>query len=493
MRNKVVVLILISFLLSLSFMVHVVNSDGSDNDDGTYYNIPNPAGQIQGLGLSIKFSGDGNYMAIGHHGGGSSQDEGVRLHMYKLGPTNHTWYNITSHINLQPGTPPSSVGSPYGVTFIPAVGTPLYFACSSANSGSPYAYFYRVYTSNDTFWRLGSGSYNALPSNMCKDCAGSPNGSWVAFADQSSGCMLYHNVGGYFTGSYISSSGNAYAVRFNHNGTVLAVGYQNSPYLSIYRYNPGTGSWVLQSQPASKPSVRVYALEFTDDDEYLACTLEFSPYLAMYRIGATNHTYYKIANPTGTPTDECRAVAFSRNSTYMGLGSHMSPYFTLYRLGSYNQTWYRYPDLDTLPPYWTYAIAFSRNNTFLCVGYATASHTPPEMLMYKLNRTIPPSSPPPVIGFISIEGGGNGTQIVTFQPTFVWNRINMTIYYELEIANDSLFTTIYRDISSINEATYPSEYSETSSEVTFKLPTVYKLGIAKTYYCRVRAFIGVIY
>ena len=91
------------------------------------------------------------------------------------------------------------------------------------------------------------------------------------------------------------------------------------------------------------------------------------------------------------------------------------------------------------------------------------------------------------IEFISIDGGGNGTAVLSSTPTFNWTVNESAIWYQFQIANDSGFSDVVVDLTDVSEDNYPTEYDENATRVSFTLPATYQLTETNVYYCRVRA------
>lgn len=125
------------------------------------------------------------------------------------------------------------------------------------------------------------------------------------------------------------------------------------------------------------------------------------------------------------------------------------------------------------------------NDIFVC------SYDSNTVLWFESTIASPPP-PLPTISFISINGDGNRTTIFTPNPTFKWTTINDTIYYQLQISKNSVFTDLVVDLKNINIVTYFTYYSESSGTSTFTLPLSNALPEIRTYYCRVRALTNTI-
>jgi len=92
------------------------------------------------------------------------------------------------------------------------------------------------------------------------------------------------------------------------------------------------------------------------------------------------------------------------------------------------------------------------------------------------------------IQFISINGQGNGLTIYDSTPVFNWTFINNASMYQLQIDDDSDFSSPVVNISNINLFNFPVHYSANTTRVSFELPSAYSLS-ENYYYCRVQALI----
>jgi hypothetical protein len=105
------------------------------------------------------------------------------------------------------------------------------------------------------------------------------------------------------------------------------------------------------------------------------------------------------------------------------------------------------------------------------------------LLWFESNLTEEP--PTGDISFYSINGQTNDTVVYSVIKDFKWTKMRDTVYYQLQIANDSNFTDVFVDIN-VNETLYPDEYNEVGAYVEFELPEVYRRSWRQYYYFRVR-------
>jgi len=90
------------------------------------------------------------------------------------------------------------------------------------------------------------------------------------------------------------------------------------------------------------------------------------------------------------------------------------------------------------------------------------------------------------IEFVSIDGGTNGTSILSSCPTFNWTLVANTTQYWLQISTTSTFITLTANITNVCEVIFPTYYTSNATHVSFTLPPSYSLA-PNTYYCRVCA------
>jgi hypothetical protein len=91
------------------------------------------------------------------------------------------------------------------------------------------------------------------------------------------------------------------------------------------------------------------------------------------------------------------------------------------------------------------------------------------------------------VQFLYIEGGGNGTIVNTGTPVFNWTMDVNASVYQLQIDNDSDWSSLEVNLSDICEWIYPSEFDANATRVSFQLPVSESLS-EDYYYCRVRAY-----
>lgn len=93
------------------------------------------------------------------------------------------------------------------------------------------------------------------------------------------------------------------------------------------------------------------------------------------------------------------------------------------------------------------------------------------------------------IYFISIDGGVNGTSVLSSRPTFNWSIVSNTSHYWLQVSNVSTFATTVINITDVCWAIYSLYYTQNATRISFTLPVGYELPSMGTFYCRVRAYV----
>lgn len=88
----------------------------------------------------------------------------------------------------------------------------------------------------------------------------------------------------------------------------------------------------------------------------------------------------------------------------------------------------------------------------------------------------------------SINGQENNSIVKERNRTFNWTKVDNTIYYQIQIANDTLFTTPFLNLTYINETNYGVYYTENGQYVEFLLPYAYNISWYGYHYYRVRAY-----
>jgi WD40 repeat protein len=183
--------------------------------------------------------------------------------------------------------------------------------------------------------------------------------------------------GGDFTGGLLGDSapselpgGNAVAVDWSGSGTYLAVGTQNSQYLTIYKRSGDTLS-KLSSSPAYSNPVR--SVDWSNDDTYLAVGSQTSNpnRLTVYK-RSSNDIFTALS--VSVPGNGVVSVAWSPNSSYLAVGTASAPYLTIYKRSGDTLTALTSPNLPTpMPAGYVASVRWSPDSTYLTVGQYNGS------------------------------------------------------------------------------------------------------------------------
>jgi hypothetical protein len=223
----------------------------------------------------------------------------------------------TKHTNpaVLPGT---GFSTSYGVSW-PSANEPTNVVIGVTSTASPYLYFYIWYVTGGFSTNLPftqtytGGSANAVRFNG----VGSSNALAVA-SDLSPYVSAYpyifqHTVGTKYADPGTLPTGSANDVAW-YTDTNLAVAHANSPYVTTYNWGLGFGS--KQADPGTLPTGTGRSVAFTRGTEaagglYLAVGHDNSPYLSIYAYSQAFGAGAKVSNPATLPTGNVNSVKFS--------------------------------------------------------------------------------------------------------------------------------------------------------------------------------------
>ena len=163
-------------------------------------------------------------------------------------------------------------------------------------------------------------------------------------------------------------------VAFSHDSTYMAVpNISTAPYITIYERDGDT--FTKLDDPATPPTGWAYDVAFSHDSTYMAVAHESSPYVTIYK--RDGDTFTKLDNPAALPTGGGTGVAFSHDSTYMAVAHIDSPYVTIYKRDG--DTFTKLANPATLPAGNAMSVAFSHDSTYMTVCHLTS----PYITIYK--------------------------------------------------------------------------------------------------------------
>lgn len=279
----------------------------------TFTKLATPATTPTGGAQKLKFSPDGNYLAVPH-------SSSPFITVYKR--TGDTFTKLTNPTTLPVGN------------------------------------------ANSVAWASDSKSFIVTSS------AGTGNRVAVYSLDQLTDTLTYQNPG--FSGGDVYSD-----VTLASNDTSLVFTYTNaSPYIMLATYDKSTYQITSLSPllPDVIPTGAGNGCSFSPDGTYLAVAHTTTPFISVYFRSGT--TYTKLANPTSLPTGNGAQVSWSADNTYLALSHGTSPYMGIFQKSGTGAlaTITRLSSPSTLPQNNGAGIAFSPAGGYLAVGNTTSGY-----------------------------------------------------------------------------------------------------------------------
>ena len=163
-------------------------------------------------------------------------------------------------------------------------------------------------------------------------------------------------------------AGNGSGCSWDASGTYLAVGHNNSPYVTVYQRSGSTLTKL--ADPATLPPDTAYGCSWDGTGTYLAVGHNTSPYMTVYARSGTTLT--KLADPATLPPDTAYCCSWDASGTYLAVSHTTSPFVTVYERSGTTLTKLANP--ATLPAGGGYGCSWDASGTYLAVGHFTSPY-----------------------------------------------------------------------------------------------------------------------
>jgi hypothetical protein len=160
-------------------------------------------------------------------------------------------------------------------------------------------------------------------------------------------------------------AGDTRAVHFTTDSSYVALGHQNSPYISVYPWS-GSGFGTKISNPATLPTNWVYGIKWSPDDSEIVCAHGGSPYITAYPwTGSAFGT--KRSDPASLPSSGGTGVCWESDGSHVFMSTAGSPYIVAYPYSSGFGTKISNP--GTLPTGYGRCINIAPDDSAVAVGH----------------------------------------------------------------------------------------------------------------------------
>jgi 6-phosphogluconolactonase (cycloisomerase 2 family) len=165
----------------------------------------------------------------------------------------------------------------------------------------------------------------------------------------------------------------ARSTSWSPNGVYMAVSYDNTPYINIYKRSGNT--FTKLSNPATLPSNAGNTVSWSPDSTYMSVGISASPWIIIYK--RSGDTFTKLTNPATLPSTSIKSSAWSSDGTYLALADSGSPFIDIYKRSG--DTFTRLSDPTTWPAGIANSVAWSPDMTYLSVAHQNS----PFVTIYK--------------------------------------------------------------------------------------------------------------
>ncbi len=289
-----------------------------DTTTSSYVKLPDPINAPTGCGagLSVAFSPNGQYLALGY-------TSSPRLVTFEIDTETDTFTRTTD-----PSNPPTS--NPYGVAFS---------ADSHYVSAVQQSSLVAVFEADNLLVRVAPGSVDAV-EGWANGAAFSPDGKYHAVA---------HEVSPFVTVQEVDSSedtftnlpdpsdlptGDGRGVAFSPDGNYMSVAHDESPYLTIYSVDSTTDTFTKLPDPSDLPTGDGRGVAFSPDGNYMSVAHDESPYLTIYSVDSTTDTFTKLSDPGDLPGGASSTAFAQDDKQQIGITGYTNPRVSVYQFGA---------------------------------------------------------------------------------------------------------------------------------------------------------------
>ena len=208
----------------------------------------------------------------------------------------------------------------------------------------------------------------------------------------------------------------------------VAIAHYDSPYISVYPWETGTGFGTKFANPSTLPNI-VKAVAFSPDGANIAVVGAYSPYVYVYPWSSDGFGT-KYSDPSTLPAGSSMSVAFSPDGANLAVGHQTAPRITVYPWSS-SGFGTKYTDPSSALAGTGQGVAWSPDGADIAVAH----YTSPFITVYPWSsgfgtKYADPSSLPGSYG-MSVAfspdgtdialGHGNGTNPTCYMTSYPWS------------------------------------------------------------------------
>jgi len=236
-----------------------------------------------------------------------------------------------------------------------------YFAY--VRSGTPTCHIYKQQGDLFTLVQdIGAASLIFKPSFTA-------NAAYLAIAGYVPRLAIYKRAGDVFSdlGTVwdVGPGEDSLQASFSTDASRLAVACLVSPYLYLYTKTAGVDAWTKDANPATLPTGAAWCCALAWDGNYAAVGHENSPYVSIYKY--SGGAWSKLADPAVLPAGIGMCCALSSSAAWLVVGHENAPYVSIYK--RYGDAFEKVADPDFLPTGQVGAVAISSDSRWVACMY----------------------------------------------------------------------------------------------------------------------------